>query len=272
MNNILLKILCAFFIVSAIKCKVKAGTMDTIRLANNITTVPATATIIKIANIVYPVLLEDHKEESLGYIQKFSNTKRDYLIRMYQKGKNYFPKVISILKKYNLPQELKVLLALESGFNANAVSGAGAVGYWQMMDEAARDYGLKITTGKDTIGKMKSKDDRKNFSKSTMAAAKYFRDRSKIYNNDILLMVASYNCGNGNVSKAIKRSGKAGANFWDIKKFLPAETRNYVMNFISLSVIFANYEKFSSKNLIFTNEVIEVPLTDNNNKLNTIID
>ena len=252
MNNILQKLLCAFFIISAIKCTAKAGPMDTTLLANNNIN-SSTVTIIKAPNVIYPFSIQAHRDKTLSYTQKYGNTKREYITRMYQKGKKYFPKVVSVFKKYDLPQELKVLVALESGFDANAVSSAGAVGYWQMMGEAATDYGLKFSA---------NNDDRKNFSKSTQAAAKYFRDGAKLYNNDILLMVASYNCGNGNVRKALRKSGKTNADFWDIKKHLPAETRNYVMNFIALSVIFENYEKFSKKQLVFTAESIEVPNID----------
>src|SRR5450759_2842147 len=147
MNNILIKILCGLFIVTTTNSDVIASSQDTtILLANNNISTPASVKIIKVANIIYPESFEEDKQEYIGYVQKFSNKKRDYLMEMYEKGKNYFPKVSSVLKKYNLPKELKVLVALESGFNGNAVSRAGAVGYWQMMDESAKEYGLKINT------------------------------------------------------------------------------------------------------------------------------
>ena len=184
-------------------------------------------------------------------------------MEMYDKGQKYFPRITPILKKYNLPQELKVMIALESGFNGNAVSRAGAVGYWQMMNESAKEYGLKINTAK--------KDERRNLIKSTTAASKYLLAHSKILSNNLLLMVASYNCGMGRIKQAIKRSGITNPSFWDIKKSLPKETRNYVMDFIALNIIFANYDKFSKKNLVFTSEVREVPVLDNANKLNTSI-
>ncbi|MEP6594960.1 MAG: lytic transglycosylase domain-containing protein [Ginsengibacter sp.] len=211
-----------------------------------------------IANVEYPENLQDGKEQSLGYVENFSNKKRSYLINIYEKGKEFFPKVEEILKRFQLPVELKVLIALESGFNGNAISRAGAVGYWQMMDAAAKEYGLHIVTGKrKQTGKLKKKDDRKNFSKSTLAAAKYLRDRCLDLNNDLLLMVASYNCGTGRVWRAIKKCGKDDAGFWDIKTYLPAETRNYVMNFIALNVIFENYENFANKQLVFYPALIE---------------
>jgi len=225
--------------------------------------------IIKEANVIYPDNLSGNEEQSLDYIEKFSENRREYLIRMYTKGKKLFPKVALVLKKQNLPQELKILIALESAFKGNAVSKAGAVGYWQFMDVTAKDYGLKVVTHLSPVEKKKlikkdkkkadslfkamakQKDDRKNFNKSTYAAARYLKDRSRNLNNDLLLMVASYNCGVGNVWDAIAASGKSNATFWDIKNLLPAETRAYVMNFIAMNVIYNNYEKFSNNTLAF---------------------
>lgn len=214
--------------------------------------------------VVYPALLSNHKEQTLDYIEKFATNRRAYLLRTFARGKKYFPKITSIFKKYNLPQELKVLIALESGFNGNAVSSAGAVGYWQIMDPVAKEYGLKIVENnlppskKKKDEKVKSKDakkapvdERKNLSKSTYAAAKYLRDRCRNLNNDYLLIVASYNWGVGNVWNAMQRTGKSKPTFWDIKKYLPAETRAYVMNFIALNVIFHNYESFAKNKLSF---------------------
>ncbi|MEP6674606.1 MAG: lytic transglycosylase domain-containing protein [Ferruginibacter sp.] len=224
------------------------------------------------AAVVFPAILSGNENASTDYIEKFSKNRRNYLINTYKRGKSFFTKASAILKKYDLPAELNVLLALESGFNANAVSGAGAVGYWQLMDKTAKEYGLKIfqkpvaekisrtKKGKKIKGasesfakikKMQAKDDRRNFNKSTCAAAQYLRDRSKNLNNDWLLVVASYNCGIGNVWDAMAQSGKDNPTFWDIKNLLPAETQGYVMNFIALNVIFNNYEKFANNTLAF---------------------
>jgi hypothetical protein len=226
---------------------------------------------LKAANVVYPDLLCGNEEQSLDYIEKFSANRRDYLIRTYNKGKNFFPKVATILNKHSLPHEFKVLMALESAFNGNAVSHAGAVGYWQIMDEVAKEYGLKYAPRLSAAEKKKQvalakaqakkahkkyrpviiKDERKNFNRSTYTAARYLKDRCRNLNNDYLLVVASYNCGVGNVWEAMKKTGKDNPTFWDIKSYLPAETRSYVMNFIALNVIFNNYEKFTSNTLCF---------------------
>jgi soluble lytic murein transglycosylase-like protein len=238
-------------------------------------------------NVVFPDILSGNELESLSYIEKFSVNRRAYIIRTYNRSKKYFPKTIAILKKYDLPQELKILLALESAFNANAVSKAGAVGYWQIMDEVAKEYGLRYVAKQNTSLKIIKKekkndkkaialkkaaqkpaqfrDDRKNFNKSTYAAARYLRDRSKNLDNNLLLMVASYNCGVGNVWEAMRKTGKREPDFWDIKAYLPAETRSYVMNFITLNVIFHNYDNFTNNKLQFTPVRVKVENTEADN-------
>ena len=229
------------------------------------------------ANVVFPEVLAGNEEETIDYIEKFAANRRAYIIRTYERSKKYFPKASAVLAKYNLPHELKILLALESAFNANAVSKAGAVGYWQIMDDVAKEYGLKYVPKEKAAAKTKqskkvvakrtmakaalAKDDRKNFNKSTYAAARYLKDRSRNLDNDLLLMVASYNCGVGNVWQAMKKTGKEDPCFWDIKDYLPAETQAYVMNFVTLNVIFNNYDKFINKELLF--KPIEVKLDNN---------
>ncbi len=225
-------------------------------------------------NVVFPEVLAGNEDEALDYVEKFSTNRRAYLIRTYNRSKKYFPKATAILKKHNLPQELKVLLALESAFNANAVSKAGAVGYWQIMDGVAKEYGLKYVEQEKAVEKKKAvkaagktkpvakpvavKDDRKNFNKSTYAAARYLKDRGKNLDNNLLLMVASYNCGIGNVWEAMKKTGKTNPDFWDLKEYLPAETQAYVMNFIALNVVFNNYEKFTNNTLLFTPTKVKI--------------
>ncbi|MFT3979443.1 MAG: lytic transglycosylase domain-containing protein [Ferruginibacter sp.] len=233
------------------------------------------------ANIVFPVLFEDDAEKSLTYIEKFSASRKAYLVRMYNRSRQFFPKVQAILKKYDVPAEFAVLLALESAFNPNAVSKAGAVGYWQIMDDVAKEYGLKIvedqhklktqkalkaaaktTKGTAKAGSKKARpklvaDDRKNFVKSTHTAARYLKARMRNLDNNWLLIAASYNWGVGNVWDAMAASGKKNPSYWDIEHRLPAETKAYVMNFITLNVIFKNYDKFKAGSLIFKDKEME---------------
>lgn len=231
---------------------------------------------IKKSNLVFPEILKGNEEEMLPYIENFSVKKRDYVHKMYAKGKGFLPRAATILKKYSLPEELKILLALESAFNGNAVSRAGAVGYWQIMDEMARDYDMKYVARPDKAEREKllrlkgerggnqhlshvlQRDDRKNFIKATHTAARYMRDCNQSLDDNWLLVVASYNCGLGKVKRAIKKCGIENPTFWDIKNYLPSETKTFVRNFITLSVIFNNYEKFASNKLTFVNEKIIV--------------
>jgi membrane-bound lytic murein transglycosylase D len=181
-------------------------------------------------------------------------------------------------------------MILESAYNGNAVSKAGAVGYWQFMDAVAKEYGLKYVPrqtkfetvvvkkiikrkGRKIIIERKEKvkkniahtkqkgkqvDDRKNFNKATIAAARYLRDRRVNLDDNWLLVVASYNCGVGNVWNAMEKCGKENPTFWDIKKYLPEETKAYVMNFIALNVIYNNYDKFLKNNMIFKDVKTEI--------------
>jgi len=192
--------------------------------------------------VIYPLSLEEDREKSKDYVKHYSRSEREYIIHMFHKGKNFFPKAVAIFDKYDVPDELQMLPALESNFNGNAVSKAGAVGYWQFMSELAGEYGLQ------TGGKY---DERRNFTKSTVAAAKFLRDQLDYFDGDLLLTVASFNCGPGRVASDIKKSGKKNATFWDIKKYLPTETRLFVMRFIALNVVAANYDNFLKKHLNF---------------------
>ena len=212
--------------------------------------------------VVYPENLEEHREESEEYVKHYSKHERGYIIHMFNRGKNFFPKAVDIFDKYDVPDEMLVLPALESNFDGNAVSNAGAVGYWQFMRELAGEYGLN-TRGKH--------DDRRDFSKSTVAAAKFLRNQLKYFNDDILLTVAAFNCGQGGVRSAIKKSGKSNPDFWDIKKYLPTETRIFVMKFISLNVISANYDNFLKRKLNFNAPpLIQLATTDSSKQDNSV--
>jgi len=135
----------------------------------------------------------------------------------------------SVFTRYHLPTELKYLAAVESELKATAVSRVGAVGPWQLMASTARDLSLKVKG---------NYDERKNYYKSTVAAAKYLRD---LYNQfgDWLLVIASYNSGPGKVLTAIKKSGSR--NFWVLQNYLPAETRGHVKRYIATHYYFEGY-------------------------------
>ena len=132
-------------------------------------------------------------------------------------SKYYMPIFEETFRKYDLPLELKYLSIIESALNPNAVSRVGATGMWQFMYATAKGYGLEIDS---------FVDERRDPFKSVDAAARYLRDAYHIF-GDWSLAISSYNCGSGNVNKAIKRAGGR-RDFWDIYPYLPKETRGYV--------------------------------------------
>ncbi|MEO7444057.1 MAG: lytic transglycosylase domain-containing protein [Ferruginibacter sp.] len=224
------------------------------------------------ATVEYPAEIEMHREASISYVKTFSEKRRNYLLKTFNASPYYVKKATRVFDTYAVPPAFCLLMALESGFTAHARSSAGAVGYWQFMDDVAREYGLKtahVQLQKKTITrkgkkvivtkKITTTDERMNFAKSTNAAARYLKDRMRNLNNDWLLVAASYNWGIGNVWDAMKRCGKENPGFWDIKAYLPAETRAYVMNFITLNVIAHNYQKFLVGTLTFEDVYSDTP-------------
>ena len=133
----------------------------------------------------------------------------------------YMPIFEEIFNRYEIPEELKAMAVIESAMNPLAVSRAGAKGMWQFMYSTAKMYGLQIDS---------FVDERLDPVKSAEAAAQYLKDAYTIF-GDWNLAIASYNCGAGNVNKAIRRSGGRRA-FWDIWPYLPRETRGYVPAFV----------------------------------------
>ena len=143
----------------------------------------------------------------------------------------YMPVFQETLNRYDLPEELKAMAIIESALNPLAVSRAGAKGMWQFMYSTAKMYGLHIDS---------FVDERLDPIKSADAAARYLKDAYNIF-GDWNLAIASYNCGAGNVNRAIRRSGGSRA-FWDIWPYLPRETRGYVPAFVG-ALYAMNYYK-----------------------------
>ena len=148
-------------------------------------------------------------------------------------GERYYFSIFEhTLAKYDLPLELRFLPIIESALNPKAISSAGAGGLWQFMIGTGKMYDLEINS---------LVDDRFDPRKSSDAAARYLRDLYTIY-NDWHLVIAAYNCGPGNVARAIRKSGgKTG--YWDIYPYLPKETRGYVPIFIAANYIMNYYNK-----------------------------
>jgi len=173
-----------------------------------------------------PCLMEmPYNSTVKAYIDLYTVRKRRQVEYMLGMSSYYFPIFEQVLGANNLPYELKYLSIIESALNTTIVSRMGAAGLWQLMIGTGRMYGLEINS---------LVDERLSPVKATKAAAHFLKDLYSIY-GDWNLVIASYNCGPGNVNKAIRRSGGK-RDYWAIYPYLPRETRGYVPIFIA-----ANY-------------------------------
>ncbi|RYZ21301.1 MAG: lytic transglycosylase domain-containing protein [Chitinophagaceae bacterium] len=163
--------------------------------------------------------------KAVSFVQDYMESQATRLNNMKGWGKPYFDLIESVLASHNLPAELKYLSVIESDLKTSATSWVGAAGPWQLMPQTARELGLRVT---------KKTDERRDYKKSTHAAARYLNDLYNVF-NDWLLVVAAYNGGPGNVNKAISKAGSR--NFWDLQYYLPAESRNHVKKFIATHYI-----------------------------------
>ncbi len=167
----------------------------------------------------------------------------------------YMPTIEKGLIDNGMPLELKLLPVVESSLRPNAVSGVGAGGLWQFMPFTAKISGLRITS---------LVDERFDPVKSTEAACKYLKQLYNIY-NDWTLAIAAYNCGAGNVNKAIKRAKNA-KTYWDIYPYLPFQTRDYVPAFIAANYSFTYY-KTHNIDLVDVPEYVVLDTLKINNKV-----
>ncbi|CCX57124.1 putative uncharacterized protein [Bacteroides sp. CAG:1060] len=160
-------------------------------------------------------------ENVKNYIILYSEKMPSRMGRVLGLSNYYFPIFEDILNRYDLPEELKYMAVVESMLNPTATSHAGAKGIWQFIYSTAKSYGLEINS---------YVDERMDIEKSMDAAARYLRDAYRIF-GDWALAISSYNCGAGNVSKAIRRAGGS-KDYWSIYRYLPRETRGYVPAFV----------------------------------------
>ncbi len=166
-----------------------------------------------------------------SFVDYFTVRDREYTKMVLRRSTYYFPIFERILAENNMPDELKYLAIVESGLKPTAQSWASAVGLWQFVYYTGRSYGLHSDW---------YVDDRMDPVKSTEAAAKYLKSLYIMF-GDWELALAAYNCGPGNVRKAIRRSGYK-KKFWDIYRYLPRETRGYVPQFVAIAYTF-NYQE-----------------------------
>lgn len=240
--------------------------MDTVRFSSNVSDEEMIRRIAAMNSFITLPFNENVK----NYIILYSERMPTKMGRVMGLSAYYFPIFEEVLCRYDLPQELKYTAVIESMLNPVATSRAGARGIWQFMYQTAKGYGLQINS---------FVDERLDVEKAMDAAARYLRDAYRIF-GDWPLAISSYNCGAGNVSKAIRRAGGK-RDFWSIYPYLPRETRGYVPAFVGAMYAMTYYREYGivpqnvgmpaqtdtfeiHRNLHFAqiNEVVGVPLED----------
>lgn len=180
-----------------------------------------------------PVIMEmPYNDIVRKFIDTYTIRLRSQVSFMLSACNFYMPIFEEALDAYNLPLELKYLPIIESALNPSAVSRAGATGLWQFMLTTGKLYGLESNS---------LVDERRDPIKATWAAARYLKDMYDIY-QDWNLVIAAYNCGPGNINKAIRRAGGK-TDYWEIYNYLPRETRGYVPAFIAANYVMTYYCK-----------------------------
>ena len=160
-------------------------------------------------------------------IKSFLKNRKKSFSRLMALSEYYFPIFEDAFAKQNVPLEIKYLAVVESALNPKAVSKMGATGIWQFMYGTGKQYDLKIDS---------YIDERSDPLKSTLAASEYMTKMFNVF-GDWELVLASYNSGPGNVTKAIRRSGGK-TKYWDIRNHLPKETQGYVPAFLATMYLF----------------------------------
>ena len=163
------------------------------------------------------------------YINYYLTNRWSPLSNVLTLAKFYFPIFEQELIAAGMPVELRALAIIESNLSPLATSRVGAVGLWQFMPATGKNLGLEINS---------LVDERSDVILSTRAACRFLKDLYRMF-GDWTLALAAYNCGPGNVSRAIARAGESAKSFWDIYDFLPRETRGYVPKFIAASYVYA---------------------------------
>ena len=178
----------------------------------------------------------EYNQSLENVIKSFLKYRKHSFERLMAISEYYFPMFEEAFAKGNVPLEIKYLAVVESALNPKAVSRMGATGLWQFMYQTGKQYNLKIDS---------YVDERSDPLKATAAAAKYMSNMYSIF-GDWELVLASYNSGPGNVSKAIRRSGGK-QSYWDIRKYLPKETQGYVPAFLATMYLYEYHNEHGIK-------------------------
>ena len=202
--------------------------MDSVKFTSN---VPDKVFIERLSKMNSFITLP-YNETVRNYIILYAEKMPAKMSKMLALASYYFPIFEETLAKYGMPDELKYMAVIESALNPVAVSRAGAKGMWQFMYTTAKNYGLIINS---------YVDERLDPFKAADAAARYMYDSYRIF-GDWNLAISSYNCGAGNVNKAIRRCGGS-KDFWAVYDYLPRETRGYVPAFVGAMYAFTYYKE-----------------------------
>ena len=203
--------------------------MDSVRFSSNV----SDTEMMRRLSAMNSFISLPYNDVVKNYIILYSERMPSRMGRVLGLSTYYFPIFEDILLRYGLPQELKYMAIIESMLNPVATSRAGARGIWQFMYQTGTGYGLEINS---------FVDERLDVEKAVDAAARYLRDAYRTF-GDWALAISSYNCGAGNVSKAIRRAdGKR--DFWSIYPYLPKETRGYVPAFVGAMYAMTYYREY----------------------------
>lgn len=197
---------------------------------------PAVTSIVQAPQVIpaglIPMPINESVEKHIALLT--SERGRKFFRKWLERSGRWFDMIKRIASEENMPEEIMFLAMMESGLNPYAVSRAKAVGMWQFMQATAGDFDLDVTFWQD---------ERRDPEKSTRAAMRYLR---QLYNEfgDWHLALASYNCGQGNVRRAVRKSGLTRPNYWQVRDLLPRETRNYVPLYIATALVTVNRHQY----------------------------
>lgn len=179
-----------------------------------------------------PLILNEAVEKNIEFLT--GDRGRKFFKKWLERSGRWMDMIKRITREENMPEEIAHLAMMESGMNPYAVSRAKAVGLWQFMQATAGDFNMNVSFWLD---------ERRDPEKSTRAAMRYLR---MLYNEfgDWHLALAAYNCGQGNVRRAIRKSGLTNPNYWQVRDLLPRETRNYVPLYIATTLVTVNRNQY----------------------------